>query len=164
MTQRTGTSATATSDTAPSAKGARLLAVRDAALSLDECYAAVARPESGGVVLFIGTVRNHNQGQLVNLLEYQAYASMAEKELRAIVDEIEAERPGTLLACLHRVGSLRVGDIAVICSASAAHRGDAFGACQELIDRLKKRVPIWKREHGEDGPHWLDWQDVRTGG
>jgi molybdopterin synthase catalytic subunit len=142
----------------------RLFEVRDRALSLDECYAAVARPESGGVVLFIGTVRNHNQGQSVELLEYQAYASMAEKELRAIADEIERARPGTLLACLHRVGSLRVGDVAVICAASAAHRGEAFSACQELIDRLKTRVPIWKREHGADGPHWLDWQDVRAGG
>jgi molybdopterin synthase catalytic subunit len=142
----------------------RLLAVRDSALSLDECFAAVSRPESGGVVLFIGTVRNHNQGQQVSLLEYQAYASMAEKELRAISDEIERELPGTLLACLHRVGSLRVGDAAVICAASAAHRGDAFVACQQLIDRLKTRVPIWKREHGDTGPHWLGWQDVRVGG
>ena len=142
----------------------RLFEVRDEKLSLDECYAAVTRPESGGVVLFIGTVRNHNQGQSVELLEYQAYASMAEKELRAIADEIERARPGTTLACLHRVGSLRVGDIAVICAASAAHRGEAFLACQELIDRLKTRVPIWKREHGADGPHWLGWQDVRGGG
>jgi molybdopterin synthase catalytic subunit len=142
----------------------RLLAVRDAALSLDECFAAVSRPESGGVVLFIGTVRNHNQGESVSVLEYQAYASMAEKELAVIADEIERELPGTRLACLHRVGSLRVGDAAVICAASAAHRGDAFAACQQLIDRLKTRVPIWKREHGDSGPHWLGWQDVRAGG
>jgi molybdopterin synthase catalytic subunit len=142
----------------------RLLAVREGALSLDECFAAVSRPESGGVVLFIGTVRNHNQGQAVSLLEYQAYASMAEKELGAIADEIEQALPGTRLSCLHRVGSLRVGDAAVICAASAAHRGDAFAACQQLIDRLKTRVPIWKREHGDAGPHWLGWQDVRAGG
>ena len=57
----------------------------------------------------------------------------------------------------------RQARIAVICAASAAHRGEAFLACQELIDRLKARVPIWKREHGADGPHWLDWQDVRSG-
>ena len=142
----------------------RLFQVRDTALSLDECYAAVARPEAGGVVLFLGTVRNHNQGESVTQLEYQAYASMAEKELRAIADEIESARPGTVLACLHRVGSLQVGDVAVICAASAAHRGEAFSACHELIDRLKARVPIWKREHGDTGPHWLGWQDVRSGG
>lgn len=141
----------------------RLFAVREAELSLDECYRAVARAESGGVVLFIGTVRNHNQGKSVTRLEYQAYASMAEKELRAIAEEIERARPAVLLACTHRVGSLTVGDAAVICAASSAHRGEAFHACQELIDRLKQRVPIWKREHDETGPHWLDWQDVRAG-
>jgi molybdopterin synthase catalytic subunit len=142
----------------------RLLEIRETVLSLDECLAAVLRPETGGVSLFVGTVRNHNQGQHVTLLEYQAYAAMAEKELAAIVREIEAELPGTTLACLHRVGALAVGDIAVICAASAPHRGEAFAACQELIERLKARVPIWKREHGDAGPHWIGWQDVRAGG
>jgi len=141
----------------------RLLELREAPLSLDECYAAVLSPETGGVALFIGTVRNHNQGQDVSLLEYQAYAAMAEKELSAIADEIERELPGTRLACLHRTGALRVGDIAVICAAGAAHRGEAFTACRELIDRLKARVPIWKREHGDQGPYWIGWQDVRSG-
>jgi molybdopterin synthase catalytic subunit len=142
----------------------RLLELRETPLSLDECYAAVLTPETGGVALFIGTVRNHNQGQDVSLLEYQAYAAMAEKELTAIADEIERELPGTLLACLHRTGALRVGDIAVICAAAAPHRGEAFTACRELIDRLKARVPIWKREHGDQGPYWIGWQDVRSGG
>ena len=140
----------------------RLFEVREAKLSVDECLAAVQRPEAGGVTLFLGTVRDHNDGQAVTLLEYQAYATMAEKELAAIADEIEQEYPGARLACQHRVGRLDVGDIAVICAASAAHRGHAFGACQALIDRIKARVPIWKREHGPSGPHWLGWQDVRT--
>jgi molybdopterin synthase catalytic subunit len=142
----------------------RLFALRETPLSLDECFAAVLRPGTGGVALFVGTVRNHNQGQDVTLLEYQAYAAMAEKELAAIALEIESELPGTTLACLHRTGSLSVGDIAVICAASATHRGEAFSACRELIDRLKARVPIWKREHGEQGPYWIGWQDVRAGG
>jgi molybdopterin synthase catalytic subunit len=141
----------------------RLFELREAPLSLDECFAAVQRPEAGGVAIFIGTVRNQNQGQDVARLEYQAYPSMAQKELGAIAEEIERERPGTTLACLHRTGSLAVGDIAVICAASAPHRGDAFAACRELIDRLKARVPIWKREHGESGPYWIGWQDVRSG-
>jgi molybdopterin synthase catalytic subunit len=140
----------------------RLFELRDGPLSLDECFAAVLRPETGGVALFVGTVRNHNQGQDVTRLEYQAYAAMAEKELAAVALEIERELPGVTLACLHRTGSLAVGDIAVICAASAAHRGDAFSACRELIDRLKARVPIWKREHGEQGPYWIGWQDVRS--
>ena len=142
----------------------RLFELRETPLSLDECFAAVLRPEAGGVALFVGTVRNQNQGQDVTQLEYQAYPAMAVKELAAIADEIERERPGTRLACLHRTGTLAVGDIAVICAASAPHRGEAFDACRELIDRLKARVPIWKREHGESGPYWIGWQDVRAGG
>lgn len=141
----------------------RLFEIREAALSLDECFAAVMSPEIGGVALFIGTVRNHNQGQDVSLLEYQAYAAMAQKELLLIADEIEREVPAARLACLHRVGALGVGDIAVICAAGAPHRAEAFRACRELIERLKARVPIWKREHGEGGPHWVGWQDVRLG-
>jgi len=142
----------------------RLLELRETPLSLDECFAAVMRPEAGGVALFVGTVRNQNQGQHVTQLEYQAYPAMAAKELVAVANEIERERPGTTLSCLHRTGTLAVGDIAVICAASAPHRGDAFAACRELIDRLKARVPIWKREHGEGGPYWIGWQDVRGGG
>lgn len=141
----------------------RLFELREAPLSIDECFAAVQRPEAGGVVIFIGTVRNQNQGQDVTRLEYQAYPSMAQRELGAIAAEIEREWPGTTLACLHRTGTLAVGDIAVICAASAPHRGDAFTACRELIDRLKARVPIWKREHGQSGPYWIGWQDVRSG-
>jgi molybdopterin synthase catalytic subunit len=138
----------------------RLFEIRETALSLDECWRAVARPEAGGIVLFAGTVRNENAGQPVSALEYQAYSPMAEKELRAIAEEIEAAA-GVRLACLHRVGKLEVGDLAVVCAASAPHRGEAFSACQQLIDRLKARVPIWKREHGEQGPYWIGWQDVR---
>jgi molybdopterin synthase catalytic subunit len=138
----------------------RLFEIREAELSLDECFRAVLRAGAGGVVLFIGTVRDENAGQPVSALEYQAYAPMAVKELVAIADEIEAEGD-VRLACLHRVGALAVGDLAVVCAASAPHRGEAFAACQKLIDRLKARVPIWKREHGEAGPYWVGWQDVR---
>jgi len=65
------------------------------------------------------------------------------------------------LAAFHRVGSLGVGEVAVVCAASAPHRDEAFRACRLMIDRLKERVPIWKREHGPDGPHWVGWQDAR---
>ncbi len=139
----------------------RLFELRETPLSVDECVAAVQSPEMGGIALFLGVVRDHNQGRDVSLLEYQAYASMAEKELCAIAEEIEREIPGARLACLHRTGALAVGDVAVICAAAAPHRGEAFTACRELIDRLKARVPIWKREHGATGPHWIGWQDVR---
>ena len=139
----------------------RLASLRSSALSLDEVCGAVSHPGAGAVVSFVGAVRDLNEGRAVTLLEYEAYPAMAEKELAAIAGEIEAELPGVRLAVVHRTGALRVGDAAVVCAASAPHRGEAFRACRELIDRVKARVPIWKREHGPDGPHWVGWEDAR---
>ncbi|MEO6602181.1 MAG: molybdenum cofactor biosynthesis protein MoaE [Polyangiaceae bacterium] len=138
-----------------------LFEIREAALSLDEVVAAVARPEAGAVVTFVGTVRNENGGLPVTRLEYQAYASMAVKEMARIGAEISERIPGSRLAVLHRVGSLAVGDAAVICAASTPHRTEAFEACRQLIDQIKARVPIWKREHGPSGPYWVSWEDAR---
>jgi molybdopterin synthase catalytic subunit len=139
----------------------RLFEVRDRPLLLEECLTAVAHPEAGGVATFLGVVRNHNEGRAVTLLEYEAYTPMAQKEMQRIAEEIEAELPGVRLAALHRVGALHVGDLAVVCAASAPHRGEAFTACQRLIDRIKERVPVWKREHGPEGPYWVGWEDAR---
>src|SRR5215208_5185875 len=125
----------------------RLLSLRETPLSIDEAIASVQSPSSGGIAVFLGTVRDHNEGQPVTVLEYEAYAAMADKELAAIADEIEREIPGVRLAVPHRVGRLQVGDVAVVCAAGAAHRDEAFRACRELIERIKARVPIWKREH-----------------
>jgi molybdopterin synthase catalytic subunit len=138
--------------------------LRQSALSVDETIAAVRHPGAGGIAVFVGTVRDENEGRSVTLLEYEAYATMAEKEMRAIAAEIEREIAGTRLAVQHRVGRLEIGDHAVICAASAPHRGEAFRACRALIDRIKERVPIWKREHGPDGPYWVGWQDARCSG
>jgi molybdopterin synthase catalytic subunit len=132
-------------------------------LSIDECVRAVEHPTAGGVNVFIGKVRNHSDGQAVTVLEYEAYASMAEKEMERIAAEIHAKVPGVRLGVLHRVGRLEVGDIAVVCAASAPHRDEAFRACRLLIDEIKARVPIWKREHAGSGPSWVGWQDARTG-
>lgn len=139
----------------------RLFDIREAPLSADEAIAAVRRPAAGGTALFLGTVRDHNDGREVTLLEYEAYVPMAKKEMLAIADEIESEMAGVRLAVLHRVGKLEVGDTAVVCAASAPHRGEAFRACRALIDRIKERVPIWKREHGPEGPYWVGWEDAR---
>jgi molybdopterin synthase catalytic subunit len=138
-----------------------LFEIRDSALCLDEVVAAVARPEAGAVVTFVGTVRNESGGLPVTRLEYQAYASMAAKEMARIGAEITEQIPGARLAVLHRVGSLVVGDAAVVCAASTPHRAEAFEACRLLIDRIKARVPIWKREHGPSGPYWVGWEDAR---
>jgi molybdopterin synthase catalytic subunit len=136
-------------------------AIRDRALSLEEAIAAVEHPAAGAVATFLGVVRNHQEGLAVSRLEYEAYVPMAEKELAAVADEIEAEIAGVRLCCFHRVGDLAVGDAAVVCAASAPHRDEAFRACRALIDRVKARVPIWKREHGPDGPYWVGWRDAR---
>jgi molybdopterin synthase catalytic subunit len=138
-----------------------LFEMRDTELSVAEVVAAVTRPEAGGIAVFIGTVRSENAGRAVTLLEYQAYASMAAKEMARIGAEISAEIGDVRLAVLHRVGSLEVGDAAVVCAASAPHRGEAFQACRSLIDRIKASVPIWKREHGPSGPYWVGWEDAR---
>ncbi len=133
-------------------------------LDVAAAIAAVSAPDVGGIDLFLGAVRDHNDGRKVTLLEYHAYVSMAEKEMQRIAEEIQQELPGVRLAALHRMGSLAVGDLAVVCAAGAAHRGEAFEACRRLIDRIKARVPIWKREHGPDGPYWVGWEDARCDG
>lgn len=162
----------------------RLFAVRDTPLSVDEVIRAVADPRAGGVAVFIGMVRNHDTGQhgqheqgdqaargeypggnpevhadapdaLVTGLEYTAHPT-ALAQLRETAEKVLAEHPVTALAAVHRTGALAVGDLAVVCAASAAHRAEAFAACRALIDALKARVPIWKREEFEDGSHiWV---------
>lgn len=137
--------------------------VRQERLSVDEAVAWVEHAGAGGIALFLGTVRDANDGHRVTRLEYEAYSAMARSEMNRIRAEIEAEIDGVRVAALHRIGDLAIGDIAVICAASAPHRGEAFRACRLLIDRIKERVPIWKREHGPDGPQWIGWVDARTG-
>src|SRR5215467_1826454 len=135
------------------------VALRETALSVDEAVRHVAHAGAGAVAVFLGTVRDVNDGRPVVKLEYEAYASMALVEMERIASEIAAELAGVRLAVLHRTGSLAVGDVAVVCAASAPHRGEAFDACRRLIDRIKARVPIWKREHGPEGAYWIGWED-----
>jgi molybdenum cofactor biosynthesis protein MoaC len=149
---------------APAPEPRARFAVREGLLSIDEAVQCVTRAEAGGICVFLGTVRDHNQGRDVRLLEYEAYTSMAVKEMERIALEIEAELAGTRLAVLHRIGALSVGDTAVVCAASAPHRDEAFRACRALIDRVKQRVPIWKREHDAAGASWVGWEDARLPG
>ena len=135
--------------------------VTEGALSIDSLVAAVSHAGAGAIVTFTGTVRNTNDGRTVTKLEYEAYASMATAEIARICRELEGEVPGVRVAVHHRTGALGVGDGAVVCAASAPHRSEAFEACRLAIDRVKERVPIWKREHGPDGPYWVGWVDAR---
>lgn len=124
-------------------------------LSLDRCIAAVSGAGMGGIVTFTGMVRRLSRGVTVDHLAYEAYGTMAVREMIRLCDEIEAELAGTRLAVEHRVGTLGVGDIAVVIAAAGAHRAEAFTACRAMIDRLKDRVPIWKKEVGDDGAAWI---------
>ena len=140
-----------------------LVEVRRTPVALDEVASAVEHAGAGAIDIFLGVVRDTSDGRVVSRLEYEAYPTMAEAEMGRIAEEIELEIPGCRLAVVHRVGSLRVGDVAVVCAASAPHRGEAFAACRALLDRIKSRVPIWKREHGPDGSSWVGWVDARCG-
>ena len=135
--------------------------LRDTALSIEEVTAKVMHPGAGGVDVFVGCVRDENEGRPVVLLEYEAYRPMALAEMQRIAEEIERATPGIRVAVAHRVGALHVGDLAVVCAASAPHRSEAFAACRRLIDEIKHRVPIWKREHGPEGAYWVGWADAR---
>ena len=109
----------------------------------------------GGIVTFTGMVRRHSRGAAIDHLEYEAYARDGGPEMTRLCDEIEAEIAGARLAVEHRVGRLAVGDVAVVIAAAAPHRAEAFTACRAMIDRLKERVPIWKKEVGDDGAEWV---------
>lgn len=135
--------------------------LRETVLSLDEVVAHVSRPGAGGIATFVGVVRDESDGREVTRLDYSAYATMAKREMQKIADEIEHEIAGVRVSAIHRIGSLGVGDAAIVCGASAPHRAEAFEACRELLDRIKARVPIWKREWGPDGAAWVGWVDAR---
>ncbi len=129
----------------------RLLDLRDTPLSVDECLDAVRRSAAGGVVVFVGMVRDVDHDREVVELEYSAHPG-ARAELDALAERICVDHPAvTALAAVHRVGTLRVGDLAVVVAVSAPHRGEAFVACRALIDELKATVPIWKRQVFADG-------------
>lgn len=128
----------------------RLVDIRELALSSDEVHAALVDPAAGGVTVFVGAVRNHDADQGVIGLSYSAHPS-ALRRLREVVAQVGSRHDVIGLAAVHRVGDLDVGDAAVIVGASAAHRGQAFEACRDLIDDLKASVPIWKHQRFADG-------------
>lgn len=106
---------------------------------------------AGALVTFEGWVRNHNEGRPIRQLEYQAYEALANKEGTRIMDEIKNRFEVIAARCVHRVGRLNIGEMAVWIGVIAAHRADAFRACEHVIDQVKLRVPIWKKEFYEEG-------------
>lgn len=132
-----------------SAKTFQPFELSDAALDTGSLAASLSDSGCGAFVSFEGRVRDTNENRDVVGLEYEAYGRLSLKEGAAIVRE--AERGVTLARCVHRVGRLRVGDVAVWIGVIAPHREEAFLACRFIIDEIKRRVPIWKKEHYRDG-------------
>jgi molybdopterin synthase catalytic subunit len=128
----------------------------DEPIDLGPLLAGLARPSDGGLALFIGVVRDQNEGRAVTRLAYEAYGPMAEKEMARIADEIAARHPEACVVMQHRTGSLAIGDVAVVVAVAAPHREEAFAACREGIEMIKARVPVWKKEIGRDGAFWLE--------
>lgn len=131
------------------------LQISDTALDVMACIHQVSSPASGGIDVFIGTVRNTTQGKTVVRLEFEAYQSMALRKMRHLAEQAFQQWPVQALAIHHRTGVLQVGEVAVVIAVSAAHRAAAFEACRYAIDALKESVPIWKKEVFEDGEVWV---------
>jgi len=128
----------------------------DQPLDEAEVVRRVAESDTGGIVTFVGTVRDRARGHDIEYLEYEAYPEMAEREMEKIAEEAARRWPGTRVAMAHRVGHLDIGDAAVVIAACAPHRAEAFEACRFAIDTLKESVPIWKKEVASTGQYWVD--------
>jgi molybdopterin synthase catalytic subunit len=120
--------------------------------------AATMRPSDGAYVLFEGVVRNHHEGHSVESIFYDAYRPMAEKEIDRVVRAVSEQYRDVAVSVVHRLGLLVVGDSSVAIVCAAPHRGEAFAACRQMIDRIKETVPIWKKERGPHGEEWVGWQ------
>ena len=125
-------------------------------LNIQNCYDFVRDASCGGIALFVGTVRNKTQDKSVTLLDFSTYQGMAIKEMKMIADKALKDFDILKIAIHHAEGELHIGDIPVIIAVSSPHRKAAFAACQFAIDTLKETVPIWKKEHFEDGQVWVN--------
>ncbi len=124
-------------------------------LDTDKIVSLVCRADLGGVNVFIGVVRDQTKGKKVLRLEYEAYEPMAVAEMKKIATKVSEKWLQANIAIHHRVGTLQIGEAAVIIAVATPHRNDAFSACKYAIDTLKETVPIWKKEVFEDGEEWV---------
>ena len=128
-----------------------MVAITRDRIDLDGVLRGTLTSGTGGIDVFIGTVRDNNEGKSVASIEYTAYIPMAEDIMRRIEEEIRARWPVENVLLLHRIGLLRVGDVSVLTAVGAPHRAAAFEACRHAIERIKADVPIWKKEFAPDG-------------
>lgn len=123
----------------------------------------LANEAAGAYAAFEGWIRNENEGRKVLRLEYESFITLAEKEGRRVLDEARAKYPIIRAACVHRTGLLEIGECAVWVGVSAPHRDEAFAACRFIIDQVKVRLPIWKKEHYADGDSaWVNCERCAT--
>jgi molybdopterin synthase catalytic subunit len=130
--------------------------VQSEPLSTDEAIAAVADPAAGAIDVFLGVVRNNNKGRDVAYLEYDAYPEMAEKLMADLGAEAVEQFGLSKVALFHRTGRLEIGEASLLIAISAGHRAETFAAGKWLVDEVKKRVPVWKKEVWTDGEEWIE--------
>lgn len=133
-----------------------LIRVTPDVLDTNEAIAAVESPEAGAVNVFLGVVRNNNLGRAVQYLEYDAYPAMAEKVMRELGEEARARFGLEDVAVLHRTGRLEIGEASLLVAVSCGHRAESFEAGHWLVNEIKKKVPVWKKEVWEDGEEWIE--------
>ncbi|CAN5841743.1 molybdenum cofactor biosynthesis protein MoaE [soil metagenome] len=130
--------------------------ITDLPILPEDVLAAVGSPADGAALLFVGTVRDENEGRPVSGMRYDAYVEMADGVLRAIAVEAVERAGSDRIAAVHRIGELAIGDVSVAIAVSTPHRAEAFDAVRFVIEQLKLRLPVWKHEHYVDGePRWL---------
>jgi MoaE-MoaD fusion protein len=134
----------------------------------DALVARLKRPEDGAVVIFDGIVRNQTRGRQTLYLDYEAYETMALKQMESLAAEARSRFAVRAVSIVHRLGRLQIGQTSIFIAVAAAHRAAAFDACRCIIDTLKKTVPIWKKEYFEDGAVWADGepfpQEIQSSG
>ena len=124
-------------------------------ITINECIDKVIRPEAGAISTIIGVAREYTQGKRTLFLGHDAYVPMATKQLARIGEEIQEKWPDARVAIAHRLGRLDISEVAVAIAVSTPHRDASFKASRYAIERIKEIVPIWKKEHWEDGTKWL---------
>ena len=133
-----------------------LIRVTTEVLRADEAIDSVQTPASGAVNVFLGVVRNNNLGRTVDYLEYDAYPEMAERVMREIAEEATARFTLEDCAVLHRTGRLEIGETSLLIAVACGHRAESFEASHWLVNEIKKRVPVWKKEVWDDGEAWIE--------
>lgn len=138
-----------------------MIGIVEKPISINRVIRDAMGDECGAIDIFVGTVRNNNEGRIVRGILYDAYKKMAEKNLRDIAEEIMERWKTKRVSIVHRIGRLKVGEISVVIAIGTQHRKDAFEACRYAIERIKEYLPVWKQEFYKDGKRWVKGKKIR---